>query len=162
MCSPLPQEPSSSQTAEKQDAAWLSEVLHLGCFTLKRLASIVKGKISVLPENNNHRILEMQILVFTYIHSCKYRSWPRNFIQLSNLPLTSTVFYYIWTKTLSGFAFEQYPPFDFKWDCCIIKTPKSCQFVQTRFQIFLIFSFSNTESNTAKHFINILLCSHFD
>lgn len=104
----------------------------------------------------------MQILVFTYIHSCKYRSWPRNFIQLSNLPLTSTVFYYIWTKPLSGFAFELYPPFDFKWDCCIIKTPKSCQFVQTRFQIFLIFSFSNTESNTAKHFITILLCSHFD
>ena len=70
-------------------------------FHIKAFVSILKGKISALPENNEYRILEIQILVFTHIRSCKCRTWPRNFIQVSNLPLTSTGFYYIWTKQSS-------------------------------------------------------------
>lgn len=112
----------------------------------------------MLPEYNYYRILEIQILVFTHIHSCKCGAWPKNFIQGSNLPLTSMGFCHIWTKQSNHVLHLQSPPFIFQRDCWVVKMPKSCQFVQTRYQIsFLIFSFSNMESNTAKYFITILL-----
>lgn len=92
----LPGGTSSSYTAGNEDASRLSEVLHVGCCRLKRFVIILKGKTA--PEKNSYRILEIQILVFTYIHACKCGTWPRNFIQVSNLPSDSCRILCTWTK----------------------------------------------------------------